>query len=562
MRRLVILVLALVPLLLEGQVLRKSGPLYSEDFGIKGDSTDETAKIQAAINYAASIKKILRFRIGIYLIGPNLKVRSNLTIEGEGDATEFKLTDGTTSPRYMFQGDDSAYTNITFRNIKINSNRQGNTGAQIWGINFQKCTKLTFDNVTFTSSKGRASLYLNQCKEVDIVNCKFRDDGSHAMQLFGGSSINILKNRFEDYAQLDSSKCAISGFVIPVTGVNIISNIFKNSKGKQFGIETAGAYMYDWNISHNYMEDDTLGGNGISGQLVNSTFSFNHMVGGVGSQRSGIELNGYGNKIIANQIDGGNIAITSSINSIDFPNSGIETTIAFNDVKTWGVNNAGIYAGGRDSVPVSGIDVLYNSVDTRLATGNSSAIFVGAYGSPGKIKNSRFIGNKIWSMGYGFRMQALSGSGDIDISDNKIYAGTYWMGHLTDSFSNVTISNNKSFLAKGDTIQYVAPATNPIIDVTNPDVFIEVADANYTIPNGFGNLTVNYYNTLTADRTVTLPDPAKNRNRKITIRNGSASFNLNLSATVYENPSTSYNTVGPGSQLTFYTNGTNFRRIQ
>jgi hypothetical protein len=97
---------------------------------------------------------------------------------------------------------------------------------------------------------------------------------------------------------------------------------------------------------------------------------------------------------------------------------------------------------------------------------------------------------------------------------------------------------------------------------TSSETFFEASDANYTITTASGNLAINYYDALTADRTVTLPDPATNTGRRFTIRNGSVSYNINLSASIYENSSTSYNILAPGQSITFYSNGTLFKRIQ
>lgn len=96
---------------------------------------------------------------------------------------------------------------------------------------------------------------------------------------------------------------------------------------------------------------------------------------------------------------------------------------------------------------------------------------------------------------------------------------------------------------------------------TSSETFVEPNDANYTIATGTGNLAVNYYNDLTADRTITMPTPASNTNRKFTIRNGSASFNLILSISIYENSSSVFSAIGPGQSITFYSNGTLFKRI-
>jgi hypothetical protein len=88
-------------------------------------------------------------------------------------------------------------------------------------------------------------------------------------------------------------------------------------------------------------------------------------------------------------------------------------------------------------------------------------------------------------------------------------------------------------------------------------------DANYTITTGTGNLAVVYFNTLTAERTVTLPDPATNTGRLFSIKHGGdGAFNLNLSVPIYENASTYIVSIAPGAWINFMSDGTQFIKIR
>ncbi len=98
---------------------------------------------------------------------------------------------------------------------------------------------------------------------------------------------------------------------------------------------------------------------------------------------------------------------------------------------------------------------------------------------------------------------------------------------------------------------------------TSSETLVKPNDANYTITTGTGNLAIVYFNTLTAERTVTLPDPATNTGRIFSIKHGGdGAFNLNLSVPIYENPSTWIVSVAPGAWINFMSDGTQFIKIR
>lgn len=126
------------------------------------------------------------------------------------------------------------------------------------------------------------------------------------------------------------------------------------------------------------------------------------------------------------------------------------------------------------------------------------------------------------------------------------------------------VSHNSRILLVNDTL---ASHNNRLIALenttggggTSSELLVKPGDANYTITTSTENLSIVYFTALTADRTVTLPDPATNTGRKFSIKHGgSGLFNILFSANIYENSTTFVTSLGVGQSIQFMSDGTQY----
>ena len=453
-------------------------PILAEDYLVQGNGvTNDATTLQNAINAAASLNRPLFLKKGVYMLSYGMILPSNVTIFGEGDATEIKFMASTASARYMFEG--LAQSNIKFYNLKINCNINENTGAEVWGIKINSSSDIDIENVTITGSRGLgAGLRLFECEDVNVFKCKFTDLGSPGVQLYGGRDITIAQSYFYNWGLISSTIPALSAPSVQTYNVKVLGCTFKNTIGTQFAIETAGAYMNNWVIANNHMDGNGLGGNGISGQFKNSLIAFNTFTNGAGGQRSGIEMSGTYIDVIGNTIDGGAMCFTGLVNTTSFPANGNHVTFINNTVKSTGTNGGALFIGG--SAPIKYVKVIGNTLDSRLATGNASALFLGTYGAPNEIDH--FIVNENFlfapSGAHGIRLQATAGSSDIDIQNNKVFSGDYWLQYATDVFTGVRVFNNQAIGVTNPGILYTVAATNPIVEIGTGGGSAEIEFAN------------------------------------------------------------------------------------
>lgn len=142
--------------------------------------------------------------------------------------------------------------------------------------------------------------------------------------------------------------------------------------------------------------------------------------------------------------------------------------------------------------------------------------------------------------------------------------------HNTRILQNVDsiYSHNNRILKVNDTLYSHNNRLSALENTTgggspSSETLVKVNDADYTISTGTGNIVIHYFNELTAARTVTLPDPATNTGRIITIKHGGAgAFNINFSANVYENSSTWNTALAQGASTSIMSDGTQYIKIR
>lgn len=156
-------------------------------FGAKGDGvTDDTAAIQAAINYAASIGALLWLPQGTFIVSAAINLTSNTHIAGVG---EIKLKDNCTpKPADILRCNTAS--NVTLSGITVNANRQNNVdhgtpdgsgnqpqnwqGTLVAAIDYAYVTDFSIENVTVKECWG-SGIWLTDCENGKVQNNRIKN---------------------------------------------------------------------------------------------------------------------------------------------------------------------------------------------------------------------------------------------------------------------------------------------------------------------------------------------------------------------------------------------------
>ncbi|WP_207422869.1 glycosyl hydrolase family 28-related protein [Desertivirga brevis] len=440
----------------------RTGILAPNAVGLNGNgSTDNRATLQNLVNSYASKGQTLVLPAGKFLISNEIIIPSNASIQGQGESTEIFLNNGSTAGRRVFRI-PTQKSNVKIKNIKLNANFAGNTGAQLVAMYVTDNVKtVSFENVSFSGSRDAGTLTVKglnayQVTGLSVINCKFTDAGRSLVELRGTKDVVVTGNQFTRWGLQNASSPGFQLQSQDNINVNISGNTFNNTNGIQFAIECAAAYVRYSTISNNTFNDPNgRGGNGISGYFMNSTITKNVMNGGSGNHRSGLEIFGSHNNLTYNTITAGSIAISGG-----FKEDATMVTIAYNNVKTKNDNVGGIQLGGG-SYNLNNIKIQNNTVDTRASKGNSSAIVLGTYNATRTVSDITVSNNIVYTNCHCIRAQALAGSKNIYINNNQWKVGYTWLGMITNTFSNVVVSGNINELSN-KTISYSTSMT-PIV---------------------------------------------------------------------------------------------------
>lgn len=398
-----------------------------ESLLIPNDSAKAVSNKAAFISLLSG--KIVKLPAGKFYLEGNIELPSGTTLIGQG-TTELVMSSGTESKAFFYI--NAVKNNITIKNLTVNANIAANSGSKIIALAVaDRVTHLTFENSVFKGSRTYGCVQIKGtedgfCDSIQFINCRFTQSGSVAIELRGVKHVSIKKCVFTNWAALYKDAPAIQLQSQKCYDVNIQNNLFNNTSGVQFAIESAGTRGFgnviNATIENNKFNDSkNLGGNGISGYFTQSVFAYNEHNGGNGNQRSGYEIFGSDNKISNNTIQAGLIAVSAgSVTNVNTSNVVIES----NHVFTKGVNSSGVLIGAWTGLKTTHITIADNIINTKAATGNSSPITIGFYGQPGVVDDIKIVRNTLYSNSESFplRIQAADKSGMITISGNK-YTG-------------------------------------------------------------------------------------------------------------------------------------------
>lgn len=169
-----------------------------KDFGATGDgSTNDAAAIQLAINSGA---KTLTFPAGVYMLGAELKPRSNQAWVGSPRGTTLKLNAGAATnlnvAAHNQDGLDGSLDNFSASDIVFDANGK-DAGFVIFGCSEVRFTDCVFQNggtygLAFQARPGY-TITLPQDR-IDLTRCLFLNNGSDDPPGFDGLDIKWCTN--------------------------------------------------------------------------------------------------------------------------------------------------------------------------------------------------------------------------------------------------------------------------------------------------------------------------------------------------------------------------------
>jgi hypothetical protein len=326
----------------------------------------------------------------------------------------------------------------------LDANWQNNAiGSQLECIKMdQGCYNITIDSVTVNNAKDYGAIQIKGvsgalCRNIRLRDIISKQTGRTVIECRGVDKVIIRRPDLEHWGQQNPNSPAIQFQSVPSHNVQIYAPVTKGFEGSQFAIESAAANVDSVYISRGSFTDNTnAGNNGISGYFTNATFNSCTMVGGVGSQRSGYEIFGSNNTIDHPVVTRGIIAIsTGSVTNSNASN----IKILYPDVTSGGTNNSALDLGSYNGLVLSNVTITGGKLDTRNATGNSSAFTFGYYGGLGIVQNVTMNNTQLYSGTSAVRIQAADGSKGLVLNQVDFMQQTQQVSDVTQNV-NYTIN--------------------------------------------------------------------------------------------------------------------------
>lgn len=500
-----------------------------KDFGAVGDGvTDDRAAIVLAL--AAAKNSALYFPAGTYLISNSISLDStytNMRLFGDGASSVLKLGNNATEATIQFR----QVSNIIVENLKFDGNGTNQISASARCVRIDRAaTNLSFENVWFFNSYDNnvACFYTSgfgPVKTVSFTNCSFETviaANNSNIILWNTENITFQGCYFTGW-KYDAISC---NFFTPavIGGLVVDSCYFQNTVDDLFAIEFVAGddavpndnvfRIKNVVISNNVFDANskpTLGASGISGWADYVTITGNSWRrSDSGSWRQGIEAAGNYWTITGNNLDDGRIVCFASSTA----SSGQNYVISGNSVRIdGGSEKYGIQVGGTGTF--KGLIIDGNSVALFGVTGpNSGCLNLGTYQNTSivtdsVISNNVFTHDSVVLSVVGIRLDAMTGSKNIKISDNTIVNGDTGIQGLGYLGTDVTIQNN-TFRNCATNISFTAPTPASVRVLQNSYnssyalVSDNRGDASVTVVDGVDAPTQVFNTPLTSNRTVTL----------------------------------------------------------
>lgn len=427
--------------------------------GIKADGkTDNTEKLQSAINSICVSGKGLFFPKGIYLTR-TLVLKSNVFIKGAGTALTQIKTIALPSGQYIVGNLLVAMDNVS--NIKIEE-MELNGGCNDYQQNesailsFKNAYNIKLFKIKVRNGLSNGIAFLN-CDTVLVDKSSFSSFGWCAIMAIGLKNAQFTNNQTSGWSLKNLDLNPAWGFPsLNSENVIVANNSFINtSKAIQFAIEMYGGWCINWKIANNIFDAKGYKGSGISGAFKHSTISNNRFLNGSGSWRCGLEVQLDSSVVANNIINNGSIALTPfTVVSHHFKNGKLLNNI----INTTIENERCIQIGGGETEKdsISTLEIMENTINAQNAK-TWELIYVGFYGrkcnvADVKIWNNFFYGNQTSTS---IRIGGYSAK-NIDIQNNTLQ-NSAWGIYVDDQtvVQNINVKlrkkdkGNNNFIPKG-----------------------------------------------------------------------------------------------------------------
>ena len=308
-------------------IITSGSSLYIDQYGIKGDGSDEGPAIQAAFNYAAShsIKTVI-FPAGKVITTGSLRIPKGLTLIGNGCTLRLKANAHTdTSPwTWIYVQDGCRVSGFKFDGNRFNGNGMNTNGLMLQGNNI-------FDsNEVFNCNSYAVFVYGSYPTNIRITNNYIHDVKQYGIDTGGsdgpsswGYNVVVTGNTI--------ANCGEVGIKIRGTKDSTISNNnIKVGARNPGGDEPSGIRLYSWDETNTNVK---IANNIVTGidqnpsACIDSDDSDNHGISITGNKVShcndGIEI----------QFNNGIITGNTISNCVkDLTNYGSGNTISGNTV--------------------------------------------------------------------------------------------------------------------------------------------------------------------------------------------------------------------------------------
>ncbi len=402
---------------------------------VAGGTTDNTSLLQSLIDNK-NTKPISV--TGTYLTS-QLTVHSYDTIIMQSGFTML-LNPSVTKQAVLYL--PSGTHDVFIQGGTIDANQANNSsGSQLECIKMDDgCYNVTINGVTVNNAKDYGAIQVkgytgSLCRNIKLLNIVSNSTGRTAIECRGVDNIVISKPKLQHWGQQNAASPAIQFQSVASHNVQILSPVTNGYEGTQFAIESAAANVDSVYIANgNFTDNTNKGNNGISGYFTNANFYHCTMTGGVGSQRSGFELFGSNLTVDHPVVKRGMMAIsTGSVTGKNASN----ISIMYPTVASGGTNNSALALGSWNGLVLSNVTIIGGTLDTRAATGNSSAFTFGYYGGTGIVQDVRMDKTKLYSSTSAVRIQAASGSKNLVFNQVSFVQQTQLFSNITNNVNYV-----------------------------------------------------------------------------------------------------------------------------
>ncbi|WP_207533287.1 glycosyl hydrolase family 28-related protein [Desertivirga arenae] len=288
--------------------------------GLAGDGkTDNRSTLQNLINVAASKQQTLELPAGKFLVSDELILPENTSLKGQGSQTEIVLNAGSGSGRNVLRV-PTRTANVSIKSLKIDANQDENKGGKLVAFYVtDNTTNISAEDVTFAGGRDGGSVQVKglndyPVKDLKFIKCSFIESGRTLLELRGTRNTIVSNCTFQSWGSQVSSSPALQLQSQDNIETTITNNVFSNSMGTQYAIESTASTTKNGKIESNVFNDPKhIGGNGIGGTFSYTAIINNKFGGGDGKKFSGLDVKGTNNDTDPNEFSDNAFPVTGVV---------------------------------------------------------------------------------------------------------------------------------------------------------------------------------------------------------------------------------------------------------